>query len=260
MTANYHTHTWRCNHASGVEREYIENAIAMGMTTLGFSDHAPYVFEGDYYSNFRMRPEQQEDYVTTLLALKEEYRGRIDIKIGYEAEYYPKYFDAFLKRITRYPVDYLIMGQHFVENEIGARHTGTKKADEAQLRQFVDQCCEGFRTGVFSYAAHPDIYHHDEDPAVFDREYRRLIACAIECEIPLEINLLGIRGHRNYPHERFFALCGEMGAAVCLGCDAHAPKDILDETAPAVAKDWIERYGLRVVENPILRPVPTSLK
>ena len=55
--ANYHTHTPRCRHAGGSEREYIENAIAAGMTTLGFSDHTPYFFEGKYYSSFRMFPE-----------------------------------------------------------------------------------------------------------------------------------------------------------------------------------------------------------
>mgnify|MGYP002536991270 CR=1 FL=1 len=26
MIANYHTHTWRCMHASGTEREYVEKA------------------------------------------------------------------------------------------------------------------------------------------------------------------------------------------------------------------------------------------
>lgn len=27
MIANYHTHTWRCRHADGTEREYVERAI-----------------------------------------------------------------------------------------------------------------------------------------------------------------------------------------------------------------------------------------
>ena len=36
MTANYHTHTWRCKHAVGTEQEYIENAIAHGLKILDF--------------------------------------------------------------------------------------------------------------------------------------------------------------------------------------------------------------------------------
>ena len=57
---NYHTHTKRCNHAEGCEREYVEQAIANGMKTLGFSDHAPYLFTDGYYSAFRMRVEELE--------------------------------------------------------------------------------------------------------------------------------------------------------------------------------------------------------
>ncbi len=35
MIANYHTHTPRCHHAGGSEREYIENAIKAGFCELG---------------------------------------------------------------------------------------------------------------------------------------------------------------------------------------------------------------------------------
>lgn len=31
MLANYHTHTVRCHHAKGTEREYIEHAIEQGL-------------------------------------------------------------------------------------------------------------------------------------------------------------------------------------------------------------------------------------
>ena len=74
MKANYHTHTPRCNHAVGPERSYVERALTGGFEALGFSDHTPYFFdEPGYYSSFRMRPEQLEDYVQTLLRLRERY-------------------------------------------------------------------------------------------------------------------------------------------------------------------------------------------
>ena len=104
---NYHTHTFRNHHAVGTEREYIEAAIAGGYQTLGFSEHAPYQFPDGIVSYFHMFPGASEDYIQTLLALKEEYAGRIEILIGYEAEYYPRFFDDLLARITQYPVDYL---------------------------------------------------------------------------------------------------------------------------------------------------------
>ena len=53
MIANYHTHTIRCNHAKGTEREYIEQAIKEGFKILGFSDHVPQPYPDDFYSWIR---------------------------------------------------------------------------------------------------------------------------------------------------------------------------------------------------------------
>ena len=70
MKTNYHTHTWRCNHAEGNEKQYVENALKAGLEILGFADHAPYIFVGNYYSNFRMTMEQLPGYVDTVLRLR----------------------------------------------------------------------------------------------------------------------------------------------------------------------------------------------
>lgn len=43
MKANYHTHTFRCKHADGEDKEYVEAAIKAGIKTLGFSDHCPWI-------------------------------------------------------------------------------------------------------------------------------------------------------------------------------------------------------------------------
>lgn len=259
MKVNLHAHTVRCNHASGTEREYIENAVKAGFTRYGFADHAPYVFKDGYYSNFRMKPEQQEDYVNTLLALKEEYKDVIDIRIGYEAEYYPEFFGDFLKLAARFHVDYLILGQHFMENEMTRKYSGIRTEDEGYLSQYVDQYIAGMKTGVFTYGAHPDLVHFVGSDALFDRHYGRLIEAAKELKVPMEINFLGIRDHRTYPHDRFFKLCGEIGAEVCFGCDAHSADVAVDAASEARALEMVEQYGLILNESPELRPVPASL-
>ncbi len=255
MICNLHAHTVRCNHASGTEREYIENALAGGLKIFGFADHAPYPFPDGYRSGFRMRVDQTEDYVNTLSALREEYAGRIEIKIGYEAEYYPKCFRDFLSNVTSYPVDFLILGQHFLENEMEGKYAGRTVEDEAYLAAYADQVIEGMETGVFSYVAHPDLVNFVGDPALFDRHYGRLIERAKELGIPLEINLLGIRDHRAYPHDRFFELCGEIGAPVCAGCDAHSADTAYDGPSYEKAMEMKDRFGLKIVDCPALLPV-----
>lgn len=252
---NLHTHTYRCNHASGIEREYIENAIKAGYSCLGFSDHAPYVFRDGYYSGFRMKPELQYDYVETLSALREEYKDRIDIKIGYEAEYYPEFFGEFMKLITRCPLDYLILGQHFVESEMTGKNSYRTTADESFLANYVDELCEGISTGVYTYIAHPDLVNYSGSDSIYEKHYGRLIECAKKLDIPMEINLLGIRDHRSYPSEKFFRLCGEIGAPVCIGSDAHQADVVYDGHSLAKAMKWIEKYSLKWIEKPVLREV-----
>ena len=255
MTTNLHTHTVRCHHANGTEREYIETAIAGGIKTLGFSDHAPYAFPVGYYSGFRMFPEVQKDYVDTVLSLREEYRGVIDIKLGYETEYYPAFFRDTLRMLTQYDVDYLILGQHYLGNEMGDKYSGEATDDESRFVRYVDQVIEALDTGVFTYLAHPDTFNFVGERTVFDRHYSRLIEHAKKTATPLEINFLGLRGSRFYPHEHFFELCGEIGAPVCCGCDAHSACDAADSVSFAKAAGWIEKYKLNYVESPVLREV-----
>ena len=68
MKVNLHAHTVRCGHATGTEREYIEEALRIGMTDFGFSDHTPMPFPDDYESTgMRMRMDEMDDYADTIL-------------------------------------------------------------------------------------------------------------------------------------------------------------------------------------------------
>ena len=97
MNYNYHTHTARCRHASGTERGYIESALAAGITKIGFSEHIPLEFADGHDTAHRLPVAEEELYFETLRALREEYRGRAEILIGYEVEYYPLYFKEQLR-------------------------------------------------------------------------------------------------------------------------------------------------------------------
>ena len=127
MIANYHTHTPRCRHASGTEEEYVLAALEEGLKILGFSDHTPYRFDGTYYSSFRMYPHQLEDYVQSVLRLREQYADKIQIPLGLEMEYYPAYFSEVLGWARDSGIEYLLLGQHFVGNEQGEHYSGWAK-------------------------------------------------------------------------------------------------------------------------------------
>ncbi|MFC1510629.1 PHP domain-containing protein, partial [Candidatus Omnitrophota bacterium] len=47
IKCDYHIHTPLCGHAVGAPIEYAESAINLGLTEIGFSDHAPLVTHRD---------------------------------------------------------------------------------------------------------------------------------------------------------------------------------------------------------------------
>lgn len=248
MIANYHTHTWRCNHASGRENTYVENAIKRGLNILGFSDHTPYPFPPTHRSRFRMTLEQFPDYCRTVETLKRAYSDRIQIHLGVEAEFYPDYFSELLAVLKDSPVEYLLLGQHFVGSEIGEHYCGVPTADVALLKRYCHQTADAMQTGLFSYLAHPDLFYFTGEEAAYREHMRLLCREAKGCGIPLEINLLGIYAERNYPSPVFWELAAEEDCDVILGCDTHVAEHLLDLSSEERAMDMVERLDLSLLE------------
>lgn len=257
MEKNYHTHTYRCNHATNEdERAYIESAIQGGLKVLGFSDHVPMppFPEPAYYSGFRMKRELLPDYVQTILDLKKEYANDIEILLGFEAEYYPQMFDAMLEMLSPYPYDYLIQGQHFLGNEVEGDSVSRVTTTQADIARYVSQVCEGMKTGAFSYLAHPDIFRFEGDDAVYARQMRKICETANALDMPLECNLLGLRDGRHYPCDRFFRLVAECGCKVIIGCDSHSAASLSNTQNKQDANDMLARLGVtNIVQDIRLR-------
>ena len=255
MIANYHTHTYRCRHANGTEEEYVQAAIEMGLDIFGFSDHSPYWFGCDYYSTYRMFPEQLPDYVDTVLQLQKKYAGQIEIPLGLEAEYYPAYFPEMLEKVRDAGIEYLLLGQHFGGNEIGEHYCGRATADTAVLKQYCYQVADAMETGLFSYLAHPDLIYYTGSRKTYQENMRLICRAAKECHLPLEVNLLGFYSGRHYPNPDFWELAAEEGCTVILGRDAHDPDALLDEKTENKARERICALGVQLVDKVPLRKI-----
>ena len=247
MLANYHTHTARCKHAWGEDREYVEKAIRNGMKVLGFSDHCPWVYPYEYESNTRMNPSELDDYFDSLIALRDEYKDDITIYIGFESEYIPELIPAQEKLFEGYPIDYMILGEHFMEKE-PAPYLGQCFSDEQLLKQYVDICIEGMETGKYQYLAHPDLMGFTGSREIYDKHYTRLCQYLKEHDIPVEINLLGVVEHRHYTDQHFLKLAGEIGCKAIIGCDAHTPDRLDNRTAQGICQNMAGMAGLKLVD------------
>lgn len=255
MIANYHTHTARCRHAEGMEADYVKMAAERGLQVLGMSDHTPYPFPEGYYSYMRMYPQELANYCKAVEDLKQEYKGRLQVHLGLEAEYYPALFSELLRILRDQNIEYLILGQHWPGNEMNEVYGGRPTEDESVLQRYYDQCIEALQTGVYTYMAHPDLARFTGPVEIFQKHAARLCREAKSCGVPLEVNLLGIRQQRHYPNIRFWEMAAQEGCQVVFGCDAHKPEDVTDPASEKVALELIGSLGLELLETVELRKV-----
>ena len=251
MIANYHTHTKRCMHAIGEDREYVERAIAEGIRVLGFSDHGPMPFDG-YESYYKMTPSELPEYISSVSSLRDEFKDKIKIHRGLEVEYYPSIWNESLQLWKKYPIEYLLLGQHFVGEETDERRDPSPRgsADSERLVQYVDRVLTGIKSGRITYVAHPDLLNYTgADKNLYFDEMGKLIDVAKAYGMPLEYNLLGMVDGRSYPRREFFEEVARRGADVIIGCDAHEPGRVGVKSELKRAYRELETLGVNVVET-----------
>lgn len=241
---NYHTHTFRCRHAAGEDREYIETAIKAGFQILGFSDHCPWVYKDGFVSTMRMAPKDVDGYFHSLEDLRREYKKEIQIFIGFEAEYVPELMEGQDKLLADLPLDYMILGQHFLGPENQSIYLGMPLKNDAILTEYVDTVIEAVRTGRYLYVAHPDVIHYIGSHSFYEKEMTRLCKFLKEADIPVEINLLGAADRRHYPSDLFFNIVKKIGNTCLIGFDAHTPKQLINEPGRKKIEKFIKKHDL----------------
>ena len=248
---NLHTHTKRCHHAKGEDEEYVLKAIENGYKVFGFSDHAPHLFPNGYVSTCRMLPEEAGEYAQSINALKEKYKDKIDIKLGYEMEWYPDLIEKDLEYLKQFGYDYLILGQHFTENEYEdyAEYCGHPTDDIQVLIKYVNQVVEAARSGLFTYVCHPDLIYYLKDENVYYEKIDYMLTELKKLDIPLEYNFYGYFDHRHYPNKKFWEMARDKGCRVAIGLDAHNPKVIDDNKRLIQMKKEIIELGITPIET-----------
>lgn len=228
MKTNYHTHTTRCQHATGTDEEYVVSAINGNFQELGFSDHCPWEYRTDYVSDIRMTPEELPEYVESLRSLQEKYHDQIRIRIGLECEYFPEYIHWLKEIIKMHQLDYVIFGNHHYHTDEKFPYFGHHTTTRDMLDLYEESSIEGLESGLFAYMAHPDLFMRSY-PA-FDKHCaaisRHICRTAARLNIPLEYNIGYVaynetHGISTYPCADFWRIATLEGCTAIIGLDAH---------------------------------------
>ncbi|MBN1799739.1 MAG: histidinol-phosphatase [Spirochaetales bacterium] len=246
---NYHTHTYRCKHATGDIADYAEAALADGINVLGFTDHTP--LPDNRWLSVRMHMDELEEYLSAITKAKPQYPG-LTILSGLECDYFIEYHNFYKEELLgAWGLDYLIAGTHFfkVNGRFRGAHGGTM--DRKELKAYTKACIKAIESGLFTFISHPDLF--GMSCLEWDKEARAasqdILAAAAHNRVALEINSYGLRKKRVrsdqgerpvYPVQQFWELAADYDVKVVANSDAHTPEEVAGgiEYCQQLAADW----------------------
>ncbi|MNO14836.1 Histidinol-phosphatase [compost metagenome] len=237
MLIDYHTHHERCGHAVGSLEQYVQRGIEIGLSHIGLSDHMPllHVDPAAYYPEMAMPMEELPHYVEEAFALKEKYRGQIEVRVGLEGDYIEGWEREIEKIVKAYPWDYVIGSVHFLGewdvSDFRQVHNWEGQDVFAVYMRYYDAVAKAAKTGFYDIMGHLDVikrfgYHPDLSlqEETIRLELQTLSAVA-ESGVAMELNASGLSKPcaEMFPSRRMLEAALQKGIPLTVGSDAHDP-------------------------------------
>lgn len=229
---DYHMHTPLCGHAEGTPEEYVQHAIKMGLTEIGFSDHAPFV-KGPL-PGVCMNEDQLPTYIDMIDDVRKKYKDQISIKIALEADYIPGYEENTLAIIQSFNYDYIIGSVHFIGDwafdDPGDVASWSNQDINQVYRDYYSLVRQSAESGLFDIIGHCDLvkkfgHRPTED---MTEEIIKTAETFARTSMAIEINTAGLRKKVNemYPAIDALRIYREHNIPLTFGSDAHQPHEV----------------------------------
>ncbi len=245
---DYHLHTPLCGHADGEPKQYIQQAIRVGLKEIGFSDHAPLVlYEAP---DITMSMAQLPVYYRMIKDLQKKSK-RIKVKVGIEADFIPGYEVKTKKILKQYPFDYVIGSVHFIgrwgfdnlaENDEWTRHD----VDDV-YREYYSLLRQAAKSELFDIMGHVDLVkkfgHYSKRDMT--AEIKKTAKTFKKYHVAIEINTSGLRkpAKEIYPSLKALRIYCQAGVPITFGSDSHSPLDVGKDFNKA--RLWAKKAGYK---------------
>lgn len=232
-----HVHT-TFSDGKNTPEEMVQEAIRLGLKTFGISDHSHTFFDVSYC----LGRDQQPAYFAAISALKEKYRGQIELLCGLEQDYFSDAPSA--------PLDYIIGSVHYMKlgDEYVPVDFSPVKLRNAAAKYFngdmyaITEAYYELEADVVR-KTNPDIIGHFdliskflEQDSLFDENHPRYRAAwqkaadeLLKTGVPFEMNSGAIsRGYRTtpYPSPEIREYILSHGGQLVLSSDCHGKEGI----------------------------------
>jgi len=217
-------------------REYVDAAIRAGVTDVGLTDHLWLYFVPVAERDARWAiPEEQFDAnYAEMLEVREEYRGRIDVRVSVEADFVAGHEAELLSILGRYDFDFVLGSVHFMDGwliddpEQAHRYRAERVAEI--YRRYFANIRRAIGLGCFDVLAHFDLpkkfgFLPEEDLTAVVAETLDL---AKERDVAIEVSTGGLRKPvaEIYPAPAILREMRKRDIPIVLSSDSHAPEEV----------------------------------
>jgi histidinol-phosphatase (PHP family) len=232
LPADLHMHTPLCHHARGEPEDYARRAVEIGLTEIGFSDHAP--MPRDDFDNWRMRADQLDEYIAKVQRAREKF-PQLKIRLALEVDFLPGYENWIRQLAARAPWDYFIGSVHYVSESWAiddpSKLSEWKNRDANEVWQnYFERLTLAAEARLFEIIGHADLpkkFGH-RPTRDFTALYEKFLDAAKKNNCAIELNTAGLRKECKeiYPSRELLALAFEKKVPISFGSDAHAPEEV----------------------------------
>jgi histidinol-phosphatase (PHP family) len=263
ITFDYHSHNDRCGHAVGKLEDYVQQAVSLGLTHFGMSDHGPaYWLEGDHAQPWvQMAVSELPNYVAEAIGLKERYTDTIALAVGIEADFIEGHEESLTGWLAAHPFDYVLGSVHYcLGHSVFDRRRWREQRPEEVFRDYYRLVILAARSGLFDILSHLtviDTYAPQIPETLASELYPQVAAAIAESGCVVEINTSCYRKQplwdAPYPNAKMLAELITFGVPLTFGSDCHDPLEIHFARAKVEALLGGSEVSLEVQPNRVKR-------
>jgi len=259
-----HSHTPLCNHAEGDPAEYAAVAQQRGLRGLIVTCHNP--MPDGFSAAVRMREDQFDQYVRLVETTRNEWQGRLDVRLGLEADYFEGYESYLEKQLDSADFQFVLGSVHPQIDEFRDRYWNDDLL-EVQ-RTYFQLLAKSAETGLFDSLAHPDLIKNFTSTAWVPEAILDDIRSALDriaaTGVAMELNTSGVNKtiSEMNPFPGMLVEMHERGIPITLGSDAHQSDRVADRYEAAL--ELLSQSGYTHVSQFLSRqrqeiPIATAL-
>lgn len=225
-----HSHTPLCQHAVGRPTEFADFAFRRGFDGLIVTCHNP--MPAGFAPRVRMRPDDFDEYLRMVFRARQDWRGKIDVRLGTEADYFPGHERWLEHQLQLADFQYVLGSIHPQLQEFRDRYW---KGDPLEFqRTYFRLLGDAAETGFFDCLAHPDSVKNDVPDAWRPQRIMDDICDALDriaaTGVAMELNTSGIyrATQEMHPFPDMLVQMRKRSIPVVIGSDAHEPQRVGD--------------------------------